>query len=90
MKSENKKIKSFLDNNVKTQVIATIANYAHTLGKSVLLVTPGKKAQDELVKRCKSAFGLEVPSKDGKLGCIITSGLTNRKDYRDKDYRKNY
>ena len=68
---------------MKTQVIATLANYAVSLGKSVLLVTPGTKAQDELVKRCKSVFGLDIPSKDGKLGCIITSGLKNRKDYKD-------
>lgn len=67
----------------KTQVIAAIANYAYGLGKSVLLVTPGKKAQDELIKRCKTVFGLDIPSKDGKLDCIITSGLLNRKDYKD-------
>lgn len=72
----------------KTQVIATITNYAYGLGKKILLVTPGKKAKDELVKRCKSAFGLDVPSKDGRIGCIITTGLTNRKDYRDVSKRK--
>ena len=72
----------------KTQVIATIADYAYSIGKSVLLVTPGKKAQDELVKRCKSAFGLSVPSKDGRLDCMITSGLGNRQDYKDPAKRK--
>jgi hypothetical protein len=65
---------------VKTQVIATLTDYAYSMGESVLLVTPGKKAQDELVKRCKSAFGLDIPSKDGRLDCMITSGLKNRKD----------
>ena len=70
----------------KTQVIATIAKYAYDLGKTVLLVTPGKKAQDELLKRCKSAFGL-VP--DDRLGAIITSGLSNRKDYKDPKLRVN-
>ena len=72
---------------MKTQVIATIANYAYSLGKSVLLVTPGKKAKDELVKRCKTTFGLEIPSKDGRLDCIITTGLLNRKDYKDNSKR---
>ena len=88
MNLENMMIKNFMDNKVKTQVIATMANYAYTAGKSVLLVTPGKKAQDELIKRCKSAFGLDIPSKDGKLDCIITSGLTNRQDYKDLKKRK--
>lgn len=68
---------------MKTQLIATMANYAYRLGKKVLLVTPGKKAQDELVKRCKSVFNLEVPSKDGRINCMITSGLLNRKDIKD-------
>ncbi len=67
----------------KTQVIATLTDYAYSMGESVLLVTPGKKAQDELVKRCKSAFGLDIPSKDGRLDCMITSGLKNRKDFKD-------
>ena len=68
---------------MKTQVIATLTDYAYSMGESVLLVTPGKKAQDELVKRCKSAFGLDIPSKDGRLDCMITSGLKNRKDFKD-------
>lgn len=72
----------------KTQVIATLVNYAHTdLGKNVLLVCPSNKARDELVKRCLSAFGLKVSTKDkdlnGKLDCIITSGLLNSKKTKD-------
>ena len=67
----------------KTQVIATLANYAYSLGQKVLLVAPNKKPMEELVKRCKTAFNLDVPSKDGRIGCIITSGLLNRKDIQD-------
>ena len=73
---------------MKTQVIATLADYAYRMGNKVLLVTPGKKAQDELVKRCKSVFGLDVPSKDKKLDCIITSGLKNKKTYKDPKERE--
>ena len=64
-----------------------MANYAYSMGKSILLVTPGKKAQDELVKRCKNVFGLDVPSKDGKIDCMITTGLMNRKDIKDPTQR---
>lgn len=72
---------------MKTQVIATLANYAYGLGKKVLLVAPGKKALDELVKRCKNVFGLDIPSKDGRIKAMITSGLLNRLDYKDPDKR---
>ena len=71
----------------KTQVIATLAEYFSGLGKKVLLITPGKKAQDELVKRCISLFGYDPKKPDNdKGGCvrfIITSGLMNRKDVKD-------
>ena len=53
---------------MKTQVIATLTNYAHeVLGKKVLLVCPTSKARDELVKRCKNVFGLEVSDCDKKF-----------------------
>lgn len=67
----------------KTQVIATLANYAYSMGQRVLLIAPNKKPMEELVKRCKNSFNLDVPSSDGRLGCIITSGLLNRKDVKD-------
>ena len=72
----------------KTQTIATLTNYAHkTLGKRVLIVCPSNKARDELVKRCKNAFGLEVSNSDKKLNgyldCMITSGLMNSKKAKD-------
>ncbi len=36
---------------MKTETIATLINYAHNeLGKKVLVITPGKKAKDEIVK----------------------------------------
>lgn len=72
----------------KTQIIATLANYAYGLGQKVLLITPNKKPMDELVKRCKSAFDLDVPSADGRINCIITSGLLNRKDIQDQQKLK--
>lgn len=68
----------------KTQVIATLAHYAsQVLGKKVLIVTPGKRAQDEVVKRCKSVFGIEVNKAGSNVDSIITSGLLNRKSFKD-------
>ncbi len=72
----------------KTQVIATLVNYAHeVLGKKVLLVCPSNKARDELVKRCKNVFGITVSTQDkdmnGEVDCIITSGLMNTKKVKD-------
>lgn len=78
----------------KTQVIATLADYAaNGLGKNVLLVTPGRKAEDELRKRCKSVFGIEVNKKGGKVDSIITSGLMSRLDVKkdpnaDENWKK--
>lgn len=74
----------------KTQVIATIADYAYRLGKKVLLVCPGQRAKDELVKRCKKVFGLDVPSADGRIECIITTGLLNRKDVKSESGREKF
>lgn len=73
---------------MKTQVIATLVNYAHeVLGKKVLLVCPSNKARDELVKRCKNVFGITVSTQDkdmnGEVDCIITSGLMNTKKVKD-------
>lgn len=68
----------------KSQIIATLANYAYTgLGKAVLLMAPSIKAKDELVKRCKSVFGLNIPSDDGRINCVISSGVMNSKKYKD-------
>ena len=79
----------------KPQVIATLTNYAHeVLGKKVLLVCPTSKARDELVKRCKNVFGLEVSDCDkkmnGHLDCIITGGLTNSKKAKDPALLKDF
>ena len=73
----------------KTQCIATLANYAYTvLGKKVLIVTPGKKAKDEIIKRYNSLFGFEIPTSiDGDIGCIITSGFLNQKKIKDPGQR---
>lgn len=67
----------------KTQLIATLVNYAYMLGKKVLIVTPGSKARDEVVKRCKKVFNLDVPNADLSLNCLITQGLINSKRYKD-------
>jgi hypothetical protein len=61
----------------KTSVIATLADYFYNQGKKVLVVTPGKKANDEIVKRLKSWFNIDVPTTDGRLVNMITSGLMN-------------
>ena len=67
----------------KTSVIATLADYFYNQGKKVLIVTPGKKANDEIVKRLKNWFNLDTPSTDGRLVNMITNGLMNRKDVKD-------
>lgn len=74
----------------KTQVIATLTNYAYSLGKKVLIVTPGKKAQDEVVKRCKTLFDLDIPNKDLSLNRLITSGIINSKRYKDPEESKKF
>ena len=75
---------------MKTQVIATLTNYAYSLGKKVLILTPGKKAQDEVVKRCKTLFGLDIPNKDLSLNRLITSGIINSKRYKDPEESKKF
>lgn len=67
----------------KTQVISTLTNFAYSMGKRVLIVTPGSKARDEVVKRCKQVFGLDIPNKDLSLNCLITQGMINSKRYKD-------
>ena len=70
---------------MKTQVIATLANYAYKdLGKKVLIVAPGKKAKDEIIKRYETLFGEKIPTSiDGDIGCIITTGFLNQKKIKD-------
>lgn len=65
----------------KTQCIATLMNYFHNeLGKNVLIVTPGAKPRDEVIKRYKMLFGKDVPvGIDAPMSCVITSGFMNRK-----------
>lgn len=67
----------------KTSVIATLADYFYNQGKKVLIVTPGKKANDEIVKRLKTWFNIDTPSKDGRIVNMITNGIMNRKDIKD-------
>ena len=70
----------------KTQTISVLAKYFLDQGKKVLLVTPGNKARDELVKRINSLYGVVVEKEIGKgnISCIITSGLGNKKEYKTK------
>lgn len=74
----------------KTQVIATLANYAHSIGKRVLIVAPGKKPLDELIKRCKSAFNLDIPNQDLSINAMITGGVMNSKNKTDKNQAKEF
>ena len=70
----------------KTSVIATLAKYYYKdLGKKVLLVTPQTKPRDELIKRIKGTFGIDVSTKigSGNLQAMITNGLMNRKETKD-------
>lgn len=71
----------------KTSVIAALANYfGKELGKKVLLVTPNKKPQDELLKRLKDNYNIVVPKKFGgsdNIQSIIVQGFTNRSDVKD-------
>lgn len=75
---------------MKTQVIATLANYYYNIGKSVLIVTPNKKPNEEVVKRCKTAFNLTVPSDDLRINSIITNGLLNRNDIKNPESLAQY
>lgn len=69
----------------KTAVISVLANYFKEIGLKVLLVTPNKKPQDELIKRIKKFYNYDVSSKlgDGQIQCVMTQGFTNRKDVKD-------
>ena len=69
-------------------MIAVLANYYYGLGKSVLIVAPQNKPRDEIVKRMKNLYDLDIPTQDERLGCIITSGLLNRNDVKDPDSLK--
>lgn len=72
----------------KTELIATLANYFYSIGKTVLLVMPQIKPRQELEKRLKSRFGIDLPTPDGRLQSMITSGLLNRKDVKDQSELK--
>ena len=67
----------------KTEVISTLANYYYSQNKKVMLITPGNKARDELVRRCNIRFGLNVSTTLGdNLCCLITTGVGNKKEYK--------
>lgn len=74
----------------KTQCICTLVNYAvEELGEKVLIVTPGKKALDEILKRYESLFGVKIsPGLGNNISYLITSGFLNRKDIKDPILRK--
>lgn len=78
-----------MDNKLKTELIATLTNYFYGLGKKILIVTPGQKPRQEIEKRCKMRFGLDIPSSDGRIQSVITSGLLNRNDIKDPAGLKN-
>lgn len=74
----------------KSFIIAVLANDFYEQGKKILLVTPNKKARDELVKRIKNLYGLEVSIKlgIGRIQAVITSGLLNKKEMKSDEGRK--
>lgn len=73
----------------KSETIATLVNYSYSeLGKNTLLLVPSIKCKDELVKRCKERFNIDVPSKDGLLNIIVTGGVSNSKKYKDEESLK--
>lgn len=65
-------------------------NYFYNeLGESVLVITPGNKAKDEIIKRYKLRFGFEIPTGiDEPLSCVITSGFMNKKSMKDPELIK--
>lgn len=74
----------------KTQCLAELMNYFHNeLGENVLIITPGSKPRDEILKRYKSLFGKEVPiGIDEPMSCIMTTGFMNRKCMKDPSLQK--
>ena len=76
----------------KTSVIAVLAKYFSVdLGKRVLLVTPQTKPRDELIKRIKNNYNIDVPTKimSGQgIQSMITNGLMNRSILKDKEEEK--
>lgn len=77
----------------KTQVISVLANYFYSLEhKKVLLVAPGKKARDELVKRIYNLYGIEVSTKlgVGRIQAVITNGILNKKELKDPELEKEW
>ena len=71
----------------KTQVQAILAKYFYDMGESVLLLAPGKKSLDEIVKRCNS-IGMKTPSDDLRMNAMISSGVLNTnivKDPKERD-----
>jgi len=74
----------------KSQVIAVLSNDFLSQGKKILLVTPNNKARDELVKRLKKLYNIEVSTElgVGKIQAVITCGLLNKKEMRSEEGRK--
>lgn len=72
----------------KTSIIACLTKYYLDLGKKVLLVTPQSKPRDELIKRIKNNYQIDVPTRlgtgSGVVG-IITSGFLNRVEFKNDD-----
>lgn len=70
----------------KTQVIATLVNYSYNeMGKNTLILVPNSKCKDEIVKRCKDVFDIDIPSKDGLLNIINTGGVSASKKFKDEN-----
>lgn len=73
----------------KTETIATLVNYIYLeTNDNVLLLVPSKKCRDELVKRCSEKFNICIPSSDGRIDLIVTSGVGKSKKYSDPEKLK--
>lgn len=74
----------------KSFIIAVLAHDFYNQGKKIILVTPNKKARDELVKRIYNLFGLKVSIElgVGMIQAVITSGLLNKKEMKSEEGRK--
>lgn len=66
----------------KSEIIATIINYVINETKDkILILVPSIKCKDEIVKRCKTKFSIDIPSET--IGLIVTSGVTSSKRFND-------
>lgn len=69
----------------KTSCICILAHYFYEeLGKPTLIVVPQTKPRDEIVKRYKMMYGVDLPlTWEEGIGCVSVQGILNRKVMKD-------